>query len=78
MMTDKTKAIPRGWIAPYYDRIGERDADCDILVDTNDDDYLPIILNDFGMGTKSEIPLDQAKALIHALQMAIIEVEGAK
>lgn len=75
-MTDMTKAIfSVGWIAPYYNEEGWRDAKCDLFVKISDDRYLPIVLRDEAACLESEMPIAQAKALIDALQRAVAEWE---
>ena len=75
-MTDTTKAISGGWIAPYWDKDGGRDIACDLRVEISADPDLPIVLIDEASCLRTEIPIDQAKALIDALQLAIAHVEA--
>jgi hypothetical protein len=76
-MTDMTKAIfSVGWIAPYYNEEGWRDAKCDLFVKISEDKYLPIVLRDEAACLESEMPIDQAKALIDALQRAVAGLRG--
>ena len=75
-MTDTTKAISGGWIAPYWGKDGGRDIAFDLRVEISADPDFPIVLIDEASCLRTEIPIDQAKALIDALRLAIAHVEA--
>ena len=74
-MTDNTKAISAGWIAPYYDKDGERDVMCDMRVTLSDDCHTPIVLTDDASGLQTCMTIAQAEAMIDALQRALADCE---
>lgn len=75
-MADMTKAIPNGWVAPYYDKEGERDEDFDVIVKPSmQHDHLPFCVVTNSPTNLCLITLSQAYSLIDALQRAVKDYE---
>ena len=75
-MTDTTKAIPHGWIAPSYDENGARYREDDIQVAPFDRNGFAEISSAGGQTTVFTVDIYQAKALIDALQQAVADFEA--